>query len=290
GFLATMAYLSYRRALPGDLAAARAHLAKAKHWAWYSVTLAATIATLGLAVAVFLANDAAVYRTFFDTTIITENAAAVLKGFWINVQLFLMAEVLILLLSVLVAVVRELPGRPAAPLRFLAAGYTDVFRSLPEILVLLIIGIGLPRSGLPVLGSFTAFQAALFALTVTYTAYIAEVVRGGLHSVHWSQFAAARSLGLTYLQAMRLVVIPQAMRNTVAPLLNGFISLQKGTALVSVLGVLDAVNIASGIASFTASLAPYTGVALLYLIVTVPLTRLTDYLTQRTRKRRLATT
>lgn len=269
---------------------ARTHLARAKHWVWYSVTLGITIATLTLGVAIFLANDAAVYRTFFDANVIRDNAAAVLRGFWVNVQLFMMAEVLILLLSVVVAVVRELPGKPAAPLRILAAGYTDVFRSLPEILVLLIIGIGLPRSGLPILGDFSAFQAALFALTVTYTAYIAEVVRGGLHSVHWSQFAAARSLGLTYLQAMRLVVIPQAVRNTVAPLLNGFISLQKGTALVSVLGVLDAVNIASGVASFTASLAPYTGVALLYLAVTIPLTRLTDYLTKRTRKRRLATT
>lgn len=266
----------------------RHHMARARQWGLYSATVGVTVFTILVVVGLFVVNDAAVFRTFFAPDVLFPSFELILRGFWVNVQLFLVSEVTILAFALLIALMRELPGAPAAPLRFLSLLYTDVFRSLPEILVLLIIGLGLPRTGLPVVSDFNSFQAAWMALTLTYAAYVSEVMRAGLHSVHWSQYAAARSVGLTYLQAMRLVVFPLAFRNVVPPLLNAFISLQKGTALVSLLGVLDAMNYAQNVSSFTASLAPFTGVAICYLVITIPLTRLTDYLEERNRRRMLA--
>ena len=263
---------------------------KARAWAWYSVSVGLVGAIVALAVLVVTANHHAVYTTFLDPALVARNFGYLLGGFEVNVEIFLIGEVLILAWSLVVAVVRELPGRPVAPLRALAAAYTDVFRGLPALLVLLIVGLGLSRSGLPVISRISDFQAALLALTLTYGAYISEVIRGGMHSVHASQSAAARSLGLSHLQSLRLVVLPQALRNMLPPLLNGFISLQKDTALVSILGVLDAVNRAQAVASYSASLAPYAGVAVCYLVITIPLTRLADYLIGLGRRARFAGT
>jgi polar amino acid transport system permease protein len=287
-----LAVLRYREARHADRAgrrqAARVYAARARTWGWYSVSISLILAIAAFAVAVVTANHNAVYVTFLDPVVIANNLGYLLGGFAVNIELFLIGEVLILAWSLVVAVVRELPGRPAAPLRALAAAYTDIFRGLPVLLVLLIIGLGLTRTGLPVISHISDFEAALLALTLTYGAYISEVIRGGMHSVHASQPAAARSLGLSHVQALRLVVLPQALRNMLPPLLNGFISLQKDTALVSVLGVLDAVNRAQAVASYTASLAPYAGVALCYLIITVPMTRYTDHLIKKNRRATLA--
>jgi polar amino acid transport system permease protein len=288
GLVAARFYRQAQRGGPTGRRHIRISLAKARTWSLYAYSISLALIVSIVLLLLFTANDLAVYKTFFDPVIILQNAGYLLEGFWLNVQLFLVAEVVILVWSVIVAAIRELPGREWAPLRAMAVIYADVFRGIPILLVLLIIGLGLKRTGLPVLSDLTDFQAALIALTLSYGGYMSEVFRAGIHSVHWSQAAAARSLGLSYTQTFRLVVLPQAARNVVPPLLNGFISLQKDTALVSVLGLLDGVNRAQAVSSYAASLSPYAGIALCYLVITVPLTRFTDYLEARNRKKRLA--
>lgn len=277
-----------RRLVATDIRAARAEFAKATYWSWLAVSLGCALGLVALTVLVFTANGGAVFYTFFDFELLRDNAAYILRGFLINIELFLICEVLILVWALFVAVVRELPGPAAAPTRIIATIYTDVFRGIPSLLVLLIIGLGLRRAGLPVLSNLSDFEAACLALTLNYGAYVAEVFRAGLHSVHWSQAAAARSLGFTYTQSLRLVVLPQAIRHVIPPLLNSFISLQKDTSLVTILGVLDAVNRAQAVSSYSASLSPYTGVAICYLVITLPMTRLTEYLAERDRRARLS--
>ncbi len=282
-------YLLRARGLAeSDVRRGRVDLARAKKWSWFSVSLGCALGLVGLTVLIFAANGGAVFYTFFDFGLLRDNAAYILGGFLINIELFIICEILILIWAMVVAVVREIPGPAAAPTRFIAAVYTDVFRGIPSLLVLLIVGLGLRRTGLPVLSDLTDAQAACLALTLNYGAYVAEVFRAGLHSVHWSQSAAARSLGLSYAKTMRLVVLPQAVRHVIPPLLNSFISLQKDTSLVTILGVLDSVNRAQAVSSYSASLAPYTGVAICFLVITLPLTRLTEYLAKRDRRARLS--
>lgn len=288
GLLAFWSLARARTLAITDMRAGRIELARARGRAWFGISLGIALAALSLTWLVFSANNGAVFQTFFDPVVLRDNAAYVLQGFLLNIQLFLICEVLILAWALLVAVVYEIPGRAALPTRILAVVYTDLFRGVPSLLVLLIVGLGLRRTNLPVLSSLSDFQAASLALTLNYGAYVSEIIRAGLHSVHWSQSAAARSLGLTYVQALRLVVLPQAIRHVIPPLLNSFISLQKDTSLVTILGVLDAVNRAQAVSSYTASLAPYTGVAFCFLVITVPMTRLTEYLSVRYRRARLA--
>jgi amine acid ABC transporter, permease protein, 3-TM region, His/Glu/Gln/Arg/opine family len=272
----------------GQTAESRERLAGARRWSLYAYSTGLALIITLLIVLALTANNFAVYQTFLDPPVIIANFGYLLGGFWLNVSLFLVAEVVILIWSTIVAAIRELPGKEWGPLRSMAVIYSDVFRGMPVLLVLLIVGLGLKRTGLPVFSSLTDFQAALIALTLSYGAYMSEVIRAGLHSVHWSQAAAARSLGLSYFDAFRLVVLPQAVRTVIPPLLNGFISLQKDTALVSVLGLLDGVNRAQAVSSYSASLAPYAGIAVCYIVITIPLTRLTDYLEAKNRKKRLA--
>ncbi|MCG7207442.1 amino acid ABC transporter permease [Streptomyces arenae] len=271
----------------GDVRRLRTHLFRGRVWALTSLGFAAALVIVGFGVLIVTANNHAVWTVFFDPKVIADNFGPLLAGFWVNVKLFLVAEVAILVWSVVVAVVRDLPGRPAAPLRFLAIVYIDVFRGLPTMLILLVIGLGLPRTGLPVVSGLSNFESALLALTLNYGAYMAETVRAGMHSVHPGQESAARSLGLSHLQTLRRVILPQAIRNMIPPLLNGFIMLQKDTALVSVIGVVDALSQAQTSANYTASLAPYAGVAMFYLVITIPSGRLSDYLIARNRAKTL---
>lgn len=271
-----------------DLRMARIELGKAVTWARFGISLGCALFLVGLTILVFAANKGAVFYTFFDFSLLRDNALYILGGFLVNVELFLICEVLILVWALLVAIIREIPGDAAAPTRLIAAVYTDVFRGIPSLLVLLIVGLGLRRTGLPILSNLSNFEAACLALTLNYGAYVAELFRAGLHSVHWSQNAAARSLGLNYTQTLRLVILPQAIRHIIPPLLNSFISLQKDTALVTILGVLDAVNRAQAVSSYSASLAPFTGVAFCFLVITLPMTRLTEYLDARDRRARLS--
>src|SRR4051794_16836502 len=161
-------------------------------------------------------------------------------GFQTNIKLMVIAESLVLILALVIAVVRGLPGRGSLPLRGLAIGYTDFFRGTPLILVAYVCGLGIPALQISVISTQSLFTYGVISLTLVYTAYVTEVYRAGIESVHPSQRMAARSLVLTYAQTLRHVVLPQAVRRVVPPLLNDFIGLQKDTAIITVIGVTDA--------------------------------------------------
>jgi len=203
------------------------------------------------------------------------------------VKIFCIAEPIILALALVVAVVRGIPGPVFAPLRVLAIAYADLFRGVPTILVILMLGLGMPALGVSWIPTSLTFWGVV-SLVLVYTAYVSEVYRAGLESVHPSQEAAARSLGLTRLQGLRYVIVPQAVRRVVPPLLNDFIGLQKDTALVSVIGAVEALQQASIDAAATFNFTSYLAAAVLFVAITVPLTRLTDWLLARERTRRQA--
>ena len=225
-----------------------------------------------------------VQQSFFDPDVFAASWPRVIRGFWVNVQLFLLAEVLVLVLGLGLAVLRSLPGAALAPIRLLATGYVDLFRALPGILVISMLGFGVPALRIPGVPSDEFFWA-LVALTLLYSAYVSEVYRAGIESVHPSQAAAARSLGLSQLQAMRFVVVPQAVRRVIPPLLNDFIGLQKDTALVSVLGVVEVFRAAQIRQAATFNSTPYVVTAIIFLVLTIPMARLVDWLVRREQRR-----
>jgi polar amino acid transport system permease protein len=206
-------------------------------------------------------------------------------AFWTyNVKLFLIGEVLILVLALLIAVVRQSTAAVLLPMRVLAVIYTDLFRGIPTILLVLMLGFGMPALGLQGMPT-SLFFWGLVALVLSYGAYVAEVIRAGIESIHPSQIASADALGLSRTQAMRFVVVPQGIRRVVPPLLNDFISLQKDTALVGVIGVFDALFAAQDYGNFNFNYTPYVVVACYFIVLTVPLARFTDYLQHRAMER-----
>jgi polar amino acid transport system permease protein len=224
---------------------------------------------------------------FFDWSLYRESFPEIADAFLINVKIFVIAEAIILFTALGLAVLRGLPGPVFFPVRTLAIVYTDLFRGVPTILVILMLGVGMPALGLEGVPTSQVFWA-IVALVLVYTAYVSEVYRAGIESVHPSQDAAARSIGLTRFQSLRFVVIPQAVRRVIPPLLNDFIGLQKDTALVSVLGVVEVLNQASITEAATFNGTPYLVAATLFLLITIPLARLTDWLVGRDRRRRQA--
>ncbi|WP_449061110.1 amino acid ABC transporter permease [Planomonospora algeriensis] len=252
-----------------------------------TVATVSTIAFLGVLAAVVTGSPGwpRVRETFFDAEAFARAWPDVLAGFWTNVQIFLIAEPIILVLGLLVALARNLRAPAFFPLRALAVAYTDVFRGVPTILVILLVGFGIPALGLQ--GAPTdEITLGVVALTLSYGAYVAEVFRAGIDSVHPSQRAAARSLGLSHGQTMRHVVLPQAWRRVVPPLLNDFVSLQKDTALVSTIGVVEALRQAQIYAASTFNYTPTLVAALLFIALTIPMARLTDHLAARSQRRR----
>jgi polar amino acid transport system permease protein len=220
-----------------------------------------------------------VQETFFSWPDFKRAFPDVLEGFWLDVRMFCVIEVVVLVLGLVVALTRTSRAPALFPLRLLATVYTDVLRGVPVILLVFLIGFGVPAlelSGLPtdpvILGGV--------ALALSYAAYVAEVYRAGIESVHPSQRSAALAIGLTESQAMRHVVLPQAVRRVVPPLLNDFVALQKDVALVSILGVIEAFRIAQIDASSNFNYTPLLAAALLYLCVTIPTARAVDW-TQR---------
>jgi polar amino acid transport system permease protein len=210
-------------------------------------------------------------------------------GFQVNMKMMVVAEALVLVLALAIAVVRGLPGPAARPLRALAIVYTDVFRGTPIILVAFLVGFGLPALQISVISEQSNFVYGVMALTLVYTAYVTEVYRAGIESVHPSQRAAARSLGLSYWQAMRFVVIPQAVRRVIPPLLNDFVGLQKDTALVTVIGVAEAAQQAQNFSTQYATFVSYVVAAVFFIFLTIPLARFTDHLIElRERRERAA--
>ena len=224
-------------------------------------------------------------EVFLDPTQLRDSFPTVIKGFWLNIQIFVIAEILVLIWGLILAIFRTMPGPAAAPLRWFAIGYIDLFRGLPALVTIYVIGLGIPQLQIPLLADFSENQYAILALTIVYGAYVAEVYRSGIESIHWSQVAAARSLGLSFGQAMQFVLVPQAVRRIIPPLLNDFIGLQKDTALVNVLGTLEGFNRARIYSTNNSTFASFTVLALCFLAVTIPLARFTDLLVDRQTRR-----
>ncbi len=243
---------------------------------------------LGLVVVVTVANREGLGRfgnTFLNPRFLSDSLPSVLEGFWQNVVLFTIAEALTLVWGLLVALARLTPGRSAAPVRWLAVAYVDLFRGLPALVTIYLVGFGLPLTGLPFFSGLSVFQLGILALTLIYGAYVAEVYRSGIDSVHWSQAAAARSLGLNHRQTMRFVVVPQAIRRVIPPLLNDFICLQKDTTLLSAIGLLEGFNRARIYSGNRFNLSPVVGLGICFVLITIPMARLTDYLIERDQRR-----
>jgi polar amino acid transport system permease protein len=254
-----------------------------------TVATLATVAVLGLLAVVVLTSPgwARVQETFFSWDDAKASFPEVIKAFGLNVLLFLLAEPLILVVGALVAVVRSTTAAALFPLRLLATFYTDLLRGVPTLLVVILAGFGIPALQLQGVTNDT-FWLGLGALVLSYGAYVAEVFRSGIDSIHPSQVASADALGLSHGQAMRYVVLPQATRRVIPPLLNDFISLQKDTALLSSIFVFEALFAAQDYAAYNFNYTPLVVVALLFVALTIPLARFTDWMGRRMMRRERA--
>jgi polar amino acid transport system permease protein len=233
-------------------------------------------------------NWPAVRELFFNGAEFRQTFPAIVQKFGRNVQFFMIGEVFILAFALLLAIMRSLPGPVFFPIRAMAIVYTDAFRGIPTILVVYILGFGVPSLQLPGMPTDPAFWGVV-ALVLSYSAYVSEVYRAGIETVHPSQVASARSLGLTRWQSLRFVVIPQAVRRVVPPLLNDFVALQKDTALIAfVVAVPEAFKMAQIQQNTDFNFTPLLGAALVFLLITIPLTRTVDWLLARQRARRQA--
>lgn len=245
-----------------------------------------SVVVLGLIVVV-VTNAAGwprVKETFFAWDHAKQSFPAILEAFWLNVRLFIVVELMVLPLALLIAVLRVIPSPALAPFKFLAALYTDVFRGVPTLLVVLLVGFGFPAlnlTGMPT----SLFWLGAIALTLSYGAYVAEVLRAGILSVHPTQWASGRALGLGYGQTLRRVVLPQAVRNVTPPLMNDFVSLQKDTALLSTIGLVEALRAAQVYQAETFNFTSIGVAALFFIALTIPLARLTDWVTIRSMRR-----
>jgi polar amino acid transport system permease protein len=228
-----------------------------------------------------------VKRTFFDWGYFKESFPEIATAFELNVKIFLIAEGFILVFALVLAVLRSLPGPVFFPLRALAVVYADFFRGVPTILVIAILGFGAPALALKGVPTSTTVWG-IVALVLVYSAYVSEVYRAGIESIHPSQEAAARSLGLTRGQALSRVILPQAVRRVIPPLLNDFIGLQKDTALVGTLGAVEAFQQSQIDANATFNYTAFLAAAVLFVAITIPLARFTDWLVARDRRRRRA--
>jgi polar amino acid transport system permease protein len=270
----------------GELVPARRMAAHGREEALISMGWSAANVIVATLLIFVLANSGGVATTFFNLADIKLSFHEVVHAFWTNIWVACVSEVLVLIFGLLVAIVRMLPGRAGAPLRAIAVVYCDVFRAIPAIVVIYLIVFGLPLTGVSFFQKMPTVWLGIIALSLTYTAYVSEVYRAGLSSIHPSQSAAARSLGLSYVQTLRTVLVPQAVRRVIPPLLNDFISLQKDTALLSVAAIAEALLVAKLWETQLFNLSPVTLVAFLFILITIPQARFVDYLIDRDAKRR----
>jgi polar amino acid transport system permease protein len=252
-----------------------------------AISTISTIVVVGGLVTLLLTSPGwpTVRETFFSWSVFKQSFSQVLAGFWLDVRMFLVVEVVVLIAGLVIALIRTSRAAAMFPLRLLAIVYVDVLRGVPTILMVYLIGFGVPAlmlSGVPT----GAVVLGGFALALCYSAYVSEVYRAGIESIHPSQTGAALALGLTRTQAMRHVVLPQAVRRVVPPLLNDFISLQKDVALVSILGPQEAFRVAQIFAASQFNYTPLIAAAMLYLCVTIPLTRIVDRMQARSVRER----
>jgi polar amino acid transport system permease protein len=281
-----------------DLSARRSRLLGDSSRRGVALSSASTLVVLAVLVAIFLLapGSAQVRHTFLNPHDLWQSFLgnpkagyySVGEAIWLNIRMFLAAEALILILALVVAVIRLSTGPVLLPLRIIATVYVDVARGVPLVLFIFMIGFGLPALRLTVVSDQSAAVYGVAALVLSYSAYVSEVYRAGISAVHRSQVAAARSLGLSQNAAMRYVILPQAVRNVVPPLLNDFISLQKDVALVGLLGAIEANKAAEIYGDTVFNYSSYVVAAILFLILTIPLARFTDHLIRRDQARRLA--
>ena len=229
-----------------------------------------------------------VVHSFFDLPTAIDAWPRVIDGLWLNLRVLVFAVIGVLILGMLLAIMRTLRGPVFFPLRVFARGYVDFFRGLPLIIVLYLVGYGIPGLRLEWLGRVPAEVLGTVALILTYSAYVAEVFRAGIESIHPSQRLAARSLGLSYSQTMRLVVLPQAVRRVAPPLMNDFVSLQKDVGLISILGAVDAVRAAQIEVAKFANFTPYVVAGLLFVLLAIPSVRFADHIASTYAKREQA--
>ncbi|HYH34271.1 MAG TPA: amino acid ABC transporter permease [Nocardioides sp.] len=246
------------------------------------VALASTVAVLGLVGAAVVRSPGwqRVQETYFDADKAVDSFPAVLDGLWLNIRVTLVGAVLILVVGLTIAVMRTIQGPVAFPLRLLGTVYVDVFRGLPLLLLLLLLGFGGPALDLAGLPRDAVYWACA-ALVLSYSAYVAEVFRAGIESVHPSQRLAGRALGLSYGQNLRHVVLPQAWRRVLPPLMNDLVSLQKDSGLIAVVGVVDAIRAAQIETAEDFNYTPYVVAGVLFICLTVPMARLTDWFARR---------
>jgi polar amino acid transport system permease protein len=262
------------------------------------ISTTSTVVVLAALAALFLLapGSGAVRHTFFDPHDMwasfignpKQGYYSVGAALWLNIRMFIAAEILILVIALFIALLRQSTGPVMFPFRVLSTVYVDLFRGVPLILVIFAIGFGLPALNLPFVSHQSAAVYGVAALVLSYSAYVSEVYRAGLNSVPQSQVAAARSLGLSQPTALRHVILPQAVRTIIPPLLNDFISLQKDTALVGILGAIEANKAAEIYSDTVFNYSSYVVAAILFLLLTIPLARFTDHLIDRDRRRRLA--
>jgi polar amino acid transport system permease protein len=283
-----LAASSQARALAAsrDVIGARIAGDQAREWAAYTFGIGSSIGIVGLLFGFFSLANGGVRTPFLNFSLMGNKFGLLLTAFKRNVLLFLATEIVVLVWGLIVAIARLARGKAGAPVRWLAITYIDLFRGIPALIVLLLISLGLRKSGVPFLSKIDNFWYAVISLSLTYGAYVAEVYRSGIDSIHWSQTAAARSLGLSEGRTLRFVVVPQALRRIIPPLLNDFIGLQKDTALVSAAtGVLEIVNQAKIINSQNFNLSAMTVAAFFFYIITVPQARIVDVLLRRDQAR-----
>ncbi|WP_207782364.1 amino acid ABC transporter permease [Phytoactinopolyspora limicola] len=255
-------------------------------------TVVALLSTLIFAVVAYLTVTNApgwerTKATFFDVSYGWEVLPSILEGLWLNIRVLVVAAVCVVVVALALALLRTLRGPIFLPLRLLATVYTDLFRGMPLLIVLYLVGLGLPALRLDWIPTQAAVLGTI-ALVLTYSAYVAEVFRAGIEAVHPSQRAAARSLGLTHRQTMRMVVLPQAVRKVTPPLLNDFVALQKDVGLISVLGAVDAIRRAQIEVSQTFNFTPYVVAGLLFVLLAVPSARIADWVSNRAARRQQA--
>lgn len=250
------------------------------------IALTSTVIVIGLVVALVPQTPGwyKVKRSFFNGSVLNDTFGKLLEAFVKDIQIFLWCAPCILIWGMTLAVCRSVRTPALFPLRLFAAAYTDIFRGIPVILTILLVGFGIPGLGLHRPWNSPYLWGSV-ALVLAYSSYVAEVFRAGIESVHESQRAGARSLGLSSGQTLRYVIIPQAVRRVIPPLMNDFVSLQKDVALISLIGPIEILRQAGIDKSKYANFTPYVGAAIIFLLLTIPETRFVDHLMTRERRR-----
>ncbi|MEV7013877.1 ABC transporter permease subunit [Streptosporangium sp. NPDC051022] len=271
----------------GRYVSARVAAARSRNASIASLGLTGFIAIVSLVGLLIFTNDGAVQKTFFNVGFMTKSAADIGRALLINVEIALGAQILAMIFGLLLALGRLLPGRGFWPVRALSIAYIDVFRGIPSVVLIYLVCFGLPLTEVPILSEGDPILYAIVALALTYSAYNAELYRAGIESINKGQTSAALSMGLSQPDVMRFVILPQMSRNIAAPMLSTFIGLQKDTALVIVVGIIDAFSQAKIYSANDFNLSAVTAVCFLFVLATIPQTRFVDYLLARsgTRKR-----